>query len=161
MCLLVDLTSLILQEKDFELDSKSFDEELDKQKDRSMWIILIIITSQQDDRIIARAHNQVERLNDVTAHAEMLAITSAANYLGGKYLENCTMYVTMEPCQMCAGALYWSRISKIYYGAEDPKRGFTALGNLMHPKTKIYKGVLEHECKELLDKFFISRRNLN
>ena len=114
-----------------------------------------------DDRIIARAHNQVERLNDVTAHAEMLAITSAANYLGGKYLENCTMYVTMEPCQMCAGALYWSRISKIYYGAEDPKRGFTALGNLMHPKTKIYKGVLEHECKELLDKFFISRRNLN
>ena len=115
----------------------------------------------KNGKLIARAHNQVERLNDVTAHAEMLAITSAANYLGGKYLENCTMYVTMEPCQMCAGALYWSRISKIYYGAEDPKRGFTALGNLMHPKTKIYKGVLEHECKELLDKFFISRRNLN
>ena len=114
-----------------------------------------------EGKIIARAHNLTQRLNDVTAHAEMLAITSAANYLGGKYLENCTMYVTMEPCQMCAGALYWSRISKIYYGAEDPKRGFTALGNLMHPKTKIHKGVLEHECKELLDKFFISRRNLN
>ena len=108
-----------------------------------------------NDKIIARAHNLTETLNDVTAHAEMQAITSAANYLGGKYLKDCTLYVTLEPCQMCAGALYWSRISKIYYGAEDPKRGFTALGNLMHPKTKIYKGVLEHECKELLDKFFI------
>ena len=114
-----------------------------------------------DNKIIARAHNMVEALNDVTAHAEILAITSASNYIGGKYLENCSIYVTLEPCQMCAGALYWSRISKIYYGAEDPKRGFLALGILMHPKTKIYIVVLEHECKELLDKFFISRRNLN
>ena len=114
-----------------------------------------------DQRIIARAHNLTERLNDVTAHAEILAITSASNYIGGKYLENCSIYVTLEPCQMCAGALYWSRISKIYFGAEDPKRGFKKLGTKVHPKTKVFGGILQNECKDLLDKFFISRRNLN
>ena len=103
----------------------------------------------------------VEALNDVTAHAEILAITSASNYIGGKYLENCSIYVTLEPCQMCAGALYWSRISKIYFGAEDPKRGFKKLGTKLHPKTKVFGGILQNECKDLLDKFFISRRNLN
>ena len=114
-----------------------------------------------NDKIIARAHNLTEMLNDVTAHAEMQAITSAANYLGGKYLKDCTLYVTLEPCQMCAGALYWSRISKIYFGAEDPKRGFKKLGTKLHPKTKVFGGILQNECKDLLDKFFISRRNLN
>ena len=114
-----------------------------------------------DQKIIARAHNLTELLNDVTAHAEMQAITSASNYLGGKYLHNCTLYVTLEPCQMCAGALYWSRISKIYFGAEDPKRGFKKLGTKLHPKTKVFGGILQNECKDLLDKFFISRRNLN
>ena len=114
-----------------------------------------------NDKIIARAHNLTETLNDVTAHAEMQAITSAANYLGGKYLKDCTLYVTLEPCQMCAGALYWSRISKIYYGADDPKRGFKKLGTKLHPKTKVYGGILQNECKDMLKKFFISRRNLN
>ena len=114
-----------------------------------------------NDKIIARSHNLTETLNDVTAHAEMQAITSAANYIGGKYLENCSIYVTLEPCQMCAGALYWSRISKIYFGAEDPKRGFKKLGTKLHPKTKVFGGILQNECKDLLDKFFISRRNLN
>ena len=101
-----------------------------------------------DNKIIARAHNMVEALNDVTAHAEILAITSASNYIGGKYLENCSIYVTLEPCQMCAGALYWSRISKIYFGAEDPKRGFKKLGTKLHPKTKVFGGILQNECKE-------------
>lgn len=113
------------------------------------------------DRIIARSHNLTELLNDVTAHAEMQAITAAANYLGGKYLIDCTLYVTLEPCQMCAGALYWSQISKVVYGAADPKRGFQAMGTKLHPKTKIIGGVLETECGTLLKRFFIEKRNLN
>lgn len=113
------------------------------------------------DRIIARAHNLTEQLNDVTAHAEMQAITAAANFLGGKYLKNCTLYVTLEPCQMCAGALYWSQISKIVYAAKDLKRGCGILGTKLHPKTKIVGGVLEKEAAELLTKFFIQKRNLN
>lgn len=114
-----------------------------------------------EDRIIARAHNLTERLNDVTAHAEMQAITSAANFLGGKYLQNCTLYVTLEPCQMCAGALYWSQISKIVYGATDDKRGCIALKTKLHPKTKMIGGVLADEASQLLKKFFIEKRNLN
>ncbi len=113
------------------------------------------------DRIIARAHNLTERLNDVTAHAEMQAITSAANFLGGKYLHNCTLYVTLEPCQMCAGALFWSQIPKIVFGAYDPQRGFSALGGQLHPKATISGGVLEEECAELLKRFFIQKRSLN
>ncbi|MGB5459555.1 MAG: nucleoside deaminase [Eudoraea sp.] len=113
------------------------------------------------DRIIARAHNLTERLNDVTAHAEMQAITSAANFLGGKYLHNCTLYVTLEPCQMCAGALFWSQIPKIVFGAYDPQRGFSALGGQLHPKATIKGGVLEEECAELLKRFFIQKRSLN
>jgi tRNA(adenine34) deaminase len=113
------------------------------------------------DRIIARTHNLTEQLNDVTAHAEMQAITSAANFLGGKYLKDCTLYVTLEPCQMCAGALYWSQISKIVYAAEDPQRGCGAMGTKLHPKTKISGGVMEKEASELLKKFFIQKRNLN
>ncbi|WP_299530368.1 nucleoside deaminase [Ulvibacterium sp.] len=118
----------------------------------------VIVTQE---RIIARAHNLTEQLNDVTAHAEMQAITSAANFLGGKYLTNCTLYVTLEPCQMCAGALYWSQISKVVYGAEDPKRGFAAMGAKLHPKTEVLGGVMENEASVLLKRFFIQKRNLN
>ena len=114
-----------------------------------------------EDRIIARAHNLTELLNDVTAHAEMQAITAAANFLGGKYLHNCTLYVTLEPCQMCAGALYWSQISKIVYGAKDEQRGCGVMGTKLHPKTKIEGGVLAEEASGLLKRFFIEKRNLN
>jgi tRNA(adenine34) deaminase len=114
-----------------------------------------------NERIIARAHNLTEQLHDVTAHAEMQAITAAANFLGGKYLYDCTLYVTLEPCQMCAGALYWSQIPRIVYGAADPQRGFNALGAKLHPKTQVVKGVLEEESDELLKRFFIQKRNLN
>ncbi len=110
------------------------------------------------NRIIARAHNLTEKLNDVTAHAEMQAITAAANFLGGKYLKDCTLYVTLEPCQMCGGALYWSQISKIIYGAEDPQRGCGAMGTTLHPKTKIIGGVLEQESAILLQEFFNKKR---
>lgn len=118
-----------------------------------------IITVQ--DRIIARAHNLTEQLNDVTAHAEMQAITAAANFLGGKYLTDCTLYITLEPCQMCAGALYWSQISRVVFGAHDPQRGFTAMGGQLHPKTRLEGGVMEEEASELLKRFFIQKRNLN
>ncbi len=114
-----------------------------------------------NNQIIARGHNLTETLNDVTAHAEMQAITAAANYLGGKYLIDCTLYVTIEPCQMCAGALYWSQISKIVYGAKDEHRGCSALGTKLHPKTIIEGGILEEESSKLLKRFFIEKRNLN
>lgn len=114
-----------------------------------------------DNRIIARAHNLIETLNDVTAHAEMQAITAAANFLGGKYLLDCTLYVTLEPCQMCAGALYWSQISNIVYGARDQERGCINLKTRLHPKTKMKGGILEDEASTLLKRFFIERRNLN
>ncbi|MCL4118290.1 UNVERIFIED_CONTAM: hypothetical protein GTU68_022615 [Idotea baltica] len=113
------------------------------------------------DRIIARAHNLTEQLNDVTAHAEMQAITAAANFLGGKYLNDCTLYVTLEPCQMCAGALYWSQISKIVYGAKDVERGCEAIGAKLHPKTEIKGGILEQEASALLKEFFVKKRNRN
>lgn len=113
------------------------------------------------DRIIAKAHNLTERLKDVTAHAEMQAITAASNFLGGKYLYDCTLYVTLEPCQMCAGALYWSQIPKLVFGAHDTQRGFSVMGTRIHPKTKVIGGVMENEASELLKKFFIEKRNLN
>ena len=111
-----------------------------------------------DNKVIARGHNLTEMLNDVTAHAEMQAITAAANFLGGKYLTGCTLYVTLEPCQMCAGALYWSQISKIVYGASDENRGFTTMGTQLHPKTKVVRGVLSNEASELMKRFFAKRR---
>lgn len=114
-----------------------------------------------DNKIIARGHNLTETLNDVTAHAEMQAITAAANFLGGKYLKGCTLYVTLEPCQMCAGALYWSQISNIVYGARDKERGFINLKTKLHPKTIIKGGVMADESSELLKRFFIQKRNLN
>jgi tRNA(adenine34) deaminase len=112
-----------------------------------------------NDRIIARAHNLTERLNDVTAHAEMQAFTSAFNFLGGKYLHDCTLYVTLEPCVMCAGASYWSQISRVVYGADDKKRGFSTTGvNLLHPKTSVTKGVLKEDCAALMQEFFRKKR---
>ena len=114
-----------------------------------------------NNRVIGSAHNLTERLRDVTAHAEMQAITAASNFLGGKYLRGCTLYVTLEPCQMCAGALYWSQISKVVYGAADLERGFSVMGGNLHPKTEIIGGVMENEASELLKRFFIQRRNLN
>lgn len=114
-----------------------------------------------NNQIIARAHNLTETLNDVTAHAEMQAITSAANFLGGKYLTNCTLYVTLEPCQMCAGALFWSQISKIVYGARDEQRGCIVMETKLHPKTKITGGIMAKETSQLLKRFFVEKRNLN
>ena len=113
-----------------------------------------------NNNIIARSHNLTETLNDVTAHAEMQAITSAANYIGGKYLKDCTLYITLEPCQMCAGALYWSQISKIVIGASDSHRGFRAMKTKLHPKTKIIDGILSSESKVLIDEFFEKKREL-
>jgi tRNA(adenine34) deaminase len=111
-----------------------------------------------DNKIIARTHNLTELLIDVTAHAEMQAITSAANFLGGKYLTGCTLYVTLEPCQMCAGALYWSQISKIVFGASDENRGFEKMGTQLHPKTTVVRGVLAEEASELMKRFFAGKR---
>lgn len=111
-----------------------------------------------ENKIIARAHNLTEALNDVTAHAEMQAITAAAHFLGGKYLKDCTLYVTLEPCTMCAGALYWSQISRIVYGARDEHRGCTALGVKVHPKTTMQGGIMEAETGALLQSFFKKRR---
>ena len=110
------------------------------------------------DRIIARSHNLTELLNDVTAHAEMQAITAAANFLGGKYLKDCTLYVTLEPCQMCAGALYWSQFTKIVFGASDTHRGFEKMGGQLHPKTTVVRGILANEAADLMKRFFAERR---
>lgn len=110
-------------------------------------------------RIIARAHNMTETLNDVTAHAEMQAVTAAADHLGGKYLDVCTLYVTVEPCTMCAGALGWAQLGRLVFGAYDPKRGYTVYApNALHPKTEVTGGVMEEECAELMKKFFSKRR---
>ena len=117
----------------------------------------VIVSNNQ---IIARSHNLTETLNDVTAHAEMQAITSATNYLGGKYLKNCTLYVTLEPCQMCAGALYWSQISKIVIGASDSHRGFRVMNTKLHPKTKVIDGIMAKESKILIDDFFKKKREI-
>jgi tRNA(adenine34) deaminase len=112
------------------------------------------------DKIIARAHNLTQRLNDVTAHAEIQAYTAAAAYLGNKYLNDCTLYVTLEPCTMCAGALFWSQIGALVYGASDPKRGFQSSGGglLLHPKTKINSGLLDTQCADLIKAFFAKKR---
>lgn len=111
------------------------------------------------ERIIARAHNNTERLHDVTAHAEMLAFTAASEMLGAKYLTGCTLYVTLEPCVMCAGAASWTQIKKIVYGASDPKRGFERIGReLLHPKTEVESGLMQEECEAILKKFFQKHR---
>ena len=110
-------------------------------------------------RIIGKGHNMTERLNDPTAHAEMIAITAATEAMGGKYLNDCTIYVTVEPCPMCAGALAWSQIGRVVYGASDPKRGFSLFSpSLMHPKTEVTSGVLAEECGETVSEFFKNKR---
>ena len=107
------------------------------------------------NKVIARAYNQTEKLTDVTAHAEVLALTAAANYLGAKYLNECRLYVTLEPCPMCAGALYWAQLGELYLGAKDPKRGFRQCNpNMLHPKTKVTEGLMEKESEQLLLDFF-------
>lgn len=112
-----------------------------------------------DNTVIARAHNLTETLNDVTAHAEMQAITAAASWLGGKYLSECTIYVTLEPCVMCAGAIFWAQAGRVIYGADDAKRGYSLAGHpLMHPKTEIRKGILAEECSRILKDFFRNKR---
>lgn len=111
------------------------------------------------DQIIAKAHNQTERLHDVTAHAEILAVTAAANHLGAKYLQDCTLFVTLEPCVMCGGALAWSQVGRVVFGASDEKRGFMRFGkDVLHPKTKVELGILETECSALMKAFFKQRR---
>jgi tRNA(adenine34) deaminase len=111
------------------------------------------------DKIIGRGHNLTERLTDVTAHAEMQAFTAASHFLGSKYLENCTLYVTLEPCLMCAGAAYWTQVSQIVYGCKDEKRGYSMAGKkILHPKTSVISGILETECRELLQQFFRKKR---
>jgi len=112
-----------------------------------------------NDIIIARAHNLTETLNDPTAHAEMQAITAATNYLGGKYLTGCTIYITLEPCPMCAGALSWSQVTEVVYGATDEKKGYSTISSsLLHPKTKIKNGILEEECRDIMVEFFKTKR---
>jgi tRNA(adenine34) deaminase len=112
-----------------------------------------------ENRIIARAHNLTETLNDVTAHAEMQALTAASGYLGGKYLDECTLYVTVEPCVMCAGAAFWAQLGTLVYGASDLKRGYTLVNQqLLHPKTKVISGILTSECSELMTSFFQTKR---
>lgn len=111
-----------------------------------------------NEQVIARAHNLTEQLNDVTAHAEMQAITAAAGFLGGKYLKGCTLYVTLEPCIMCGGALYWSQIDKVVVGARDEKRGASTKGDLYHPKTEVSYGIMENESQLILQEFFKSKR---
>ncbi len=111
-------------------------------------------------KVIAKGHNLSEQLNDVTAHAEMQAFTSAANFIGGKYLPQCTLYVTLEPCVMCAGASFWTQIGRVVYGASDSKRGYSIHSqNILHPKTKVTKGILENECSELVKSFFQQKRS--
>jgi tRNA(adenine34) deaminase len=111
------------------------------------------------NRVIARSHNLTETLNDVTAHAEMQAITAASDYLGGKYLTNCTLYVTVEPCVMCAGAIAWAQMGKLVYGAGDEKKGYSRLApTALHPKTVVEKGVMEEECASIMKEFFKQRR---
>jgi tRNA(adenine34) deaminase len=112
-----------------------------------------------NEKVIARGHNLSEQLNDVTAHAEMQAFTSASNFIGGKYLQQCTLYVTLEPCVMCAGASFWTQIGRVVYGASDDKRGYSTFSKtILHPKTKVTKGVMENECSALIKSFFKQKR---
>ena len=127
--------------------------EAQKALDISEVPVVAVVTCK--NRIIARAHNQTEKLTDATAHAEMIAVTAAANYLGSKYLDECTLYVTLEPCVMCAGALHWVQLHKLVFGASDIQRGFSLVNSpLLHPRTEIVKGIKASECKQLIDGFF-------
>ncbi|MFV0304414.1 MAG: nucleoside deaminase [Moheibacter sp.] len=134
---------------------KALDEAVTAYEQEEVPVGAIIVSN---NKIIAKGHNLTETLTDVTAHAEMQAITAAANYLGGKYLPDCTLYVTLEPCVMCAGALYWSQIGKIVIGAKDEKRGFLNAGIKLHPKTEVVWNTLEQECSQLMIDFFKEKR---
>lgn len=135
---------------------KAFEEaEIAFEKDEIPVGAIIVV----NNRIIAKTHNLTEMLHDVTAHAEMQSITSAANFLGGKYLKDCTLYVTLEPCQMCAGALYWSQISRIVFGARDEQRGYIVMGTKLHPKTVVKHGVMATEAADLMKRFFAKKRD--
>lgn len=112
-----------------------------------------------NNKVIARAYNQTEKLQDVTAHAEILAITAASNFLGNKYLNACTLYVTVEPCVMCAGASYWAQLKRVVYATSDPKGGYRRFGSLLHPRTEMESGILAHECSNLMTEFFLKKRN--
>lgn len=148
----------MIQDKSHEYFMKEALKEAQKAYDADEVPIGAVIVSE--GQIIARAHNLTERLNDVTAHAEMQAFTSAAEYLGGKYLHNCTLYVTIEPCVMCSGAAYWAQIKRIVYGANDEKRGGNKKGiTLTHPKTIVKQGILEKECKQIMQSFFRRKRS--
>ena len=128
-------------------------QEAHKAFDRGEVPVGVVVVANQ--RIIARSHNLTEVLNDVTAHAEMQAITAAADVLGGKYLNECTLYVTLEPCPMCAGALRWAQLSRLVYGASDPKRGYSTISPfLLHPKTEVISGVMSNDCSDLMQLFF-------
>ena len=134
----------------------ALDEALKAREKQEVPIGAVIVSN---NLIIARAHNLTETLNDATAHAEMQAITAAANWLGGKYLTDCTLYVTVEPCPMCAAALNWSQVSEIVYGTSDEKRGYSVIsGELLHPKTKVRSGIMEDKCRSLIVDFFRSKR---
>lgn len=134
---------------------QAYNEALAAQEEGEVPIGAVVVCN---DKIISKAHNQVERLQDVTAHAEMLALTSAFNAMGVKYLDDCTLYVTLEPCPMCAGALAHSHIGRVVWACNDEKNGFTKYANLLHPKTKVQKGVLYDECLSLLKSFFEKKR---
>lgn len=142
--------------KDEQFMQRALDEARQALKEGEIPIGAVVVCQ---DRIIARAHNLTETLRDVTAHAEMQALTAAADQLGGKYLQDCTLYVTVEPCVMCAGALGWAQVSRVVYGAADPKRGYQLYApRALHPKASVTPGVLEQECRELMQEFFSSLR---
>ena len=143
-------------EKDKKFMQMAIDEARRALKEEEVPIGAVVVCG---DRVIGRGHNMVETLCDATAHAEMQAITAAASTLGGKYLKGCTLYVTVEPCIMCAGALAWSQIDRIVYGTSDPKRGYTSVqGRILHPKTQVECGVMQQECEELMKEFFKTLR---
>ena len=145
-----------MEQKDIEFMKKALNEAKIAEAEDEIPVGAIIVCQ---DKIIARAHNQTERLNDVTAHAEILAITAACNKLGGKYLNDCTIYVTMEPCIMCAGALAWAQIGRVVYGASDPKRGYARITTpILHPKTQVTNGILADECSSIVKNFFTKKR---
>lgn len=134
---------------------KAFDEALTAYEKDEIPVGAVVVSK---NKIIARGHNLTETLTDVTAHAEMQAITAAAAYLGGKYLRECTLYVTLEPCNMCAGALFWSQIGKIVFGAEDHHRGYRKFNTPLHPKTEVYYGIMAEESTQLIQEFFMKKR---
>ena len=144
------------QEQDIKFMKAAFDEASQAAADGEIPVGAVVVCKGM---IIARAHNLTETLTDVTAHAEMQAITAAASYLGGKYLDQCTLYVTLEPCVMCAGAIGWSQLGRLVYGASDPKRGYTIFApNTLHPKTTVTSGIMADECGQIVVDFFRKRR---